>query len=132
MSFYEYEYHCPICGQGQNREGICNECAFEQAQKDRKDTLLKVLYDIDVAETQGNENTPYTFEKVINWKGFVETLPENAHNIKLLFDHFRATYRMFLEVHSRNDWKAVNQFTKEIKTTLRLLRSRIIEYLQNL
>jgi len=119
MSFYEYEYQCP-------------ECAFEQAQKGRKDTLLKFLHDIDIAETQGNENTLYFFEKVINWKGFVEILPENAHNIKLLFDHFRATYSMFLEAHSEKDWEAVKQFTKEIKTTLRLLRSRIIEYLQNL
>lgn len=128
MSFYEYEYQCPVCGQAQNREGLCDECAFEQAQNDIKDTLLKVLYEVDVAETKGNENT---LEKVINWKSFIETLPENAHNIKLIFEQFEATYRMFLEAHSRKDLKAVNQFTKEIKTTLRFLRSRIIEYLQN-
>jgi len=129
MSLYEYEYQCPICGRGQNREGICNECAWDIAIQGIKDNLLRLLHDVDVAENEGNKDT---FEKVVNWDSFVQNLPENAHNIKLSFEHFKNTYEMFLKAHYKNDRNAVKQFTQDIKTILRWLRSRIIEYLQNL
>ncbi len=94
-----------------------------------KETLMRMLFDIDVAQAEGSEYNPERFKEVTYYKGFVDTFIDDG-GVKRLFNEFMSAYGLFLEAKMKSDWEGMKLFSKEIKTILQLLRSRIIEHLQ--
>jgi len=126
-----YEHMCPVCGVGQNTPGLCEACAYELSSVHSKDAFLKFLADVDRAEVEGTEEKSYAYKRLSYRRGWVETLPDTGRKgmIKTLFREWIGTYGMFLEAHRKKDREAIRQFYRDMKTILRLLRSKVISLL---